>query len=71
MPVPYSVRCTNCGEKLNIAKRIIDKDDDLLVEVDPCQTCIDKAVDEAEETSGKRIVELEDELAEAREPDSE
>lgn len=45
MPVPYEVTC-ECGEVLIITERRLDKDHDLMVKVESCETCADKAYDQ-------------------------
>lgn len=44
---PYSVTCSECGGILDTASVDVDSDYDLIVKIDPCQTCIDDAVEEA------------------------
>ena len=46
---PYSVVCSNCGNGLDCASADTDSDLDLSIKIDPCQACIDSAVEEAKE----------------------
>ena len=45
MPVIYELRCVDCNEDLGFSL-VLDKDNDLLVSVDPCEECMDKAREE-------------------------
>ena len=47
MPTPYQVTCNECAATLTIARRMMDNDGDVCVEVDPCEACIEQAVEEA------------------------
>jgi hypothetical protein len=46
---PYSVTCSNCGGTLDCASVDIDSDFDLTVKIDPCDTCITNAIEEAKQ----------------------
>ncbi len=49
MPTPYNVGCNGCKSELNITTRELDRDGDLLVEVDPCEVCLQAKREEVEE----------------------
>lgn len=44
---PYSIDCFECGEKLEVEKKV-DVDFDLLLDVHPCTTCMEKAANDRE-----------------------
>ena len=48
---PYSLKCEACGAGLTVGTVDVDKELDLNITVDPCQTCIAEAVEEAEENA--------------------
>ena len=39
---PYSVACSVCGDTLFI-KKTLDCDNDLILEIDPCEKCMEDA----------------------------
>lgn len=42
---PYKVECAVCGDAVDVTSEV-DSDGDLLIYVDPCSTCLKKAVEE-------------------------
>lgn len=44
---PYKVVCTTCGSELDPEATEVDKDLDMTITIEPCQTCINSAVEEA------------------------
>ena len=46
---PYDVKCYQCNSVLGVATTETDGDMDLYIKIEPCQTCIDSAVEEAKE----------------------
>lgn len=44
---PYEAKCTDCGEKLQVAKCAADTDFDQFLTIVPCKHCIAKAAIEA------------------------
>jgi len=42
---PYGVKCSQCGNDLK-CKANTDRDYDLHIEVEPCETCMERADDE-------------------------
>lgn len=53
MPTPYQVNCT-CGKILDVMKREMDKDGDVIVDVEPCPDCLADAAKEAESRADKQ-----------------
>ena len=47
MPTPYKVTCT-CGADLYIKDRMMDTGGDVIVEVGPCEECLEEAREEEE-----------------------
>lgn len=47
MPIPHSAHCSECGETLAINSRESDSDCDVFVHIDPCETCLEAAIEEA------------------------
>lgn len=44
---PYKVKCMECGTELSAGETEVESDFDIHTTVEPCQTCIDSAVEEA------------------------
>lgn len=47
MPTPYKAVCYKCGDELDIIGRFMDGSGDVIVNVDPCDKCLERARDEA------------------------
>lgn len=45
---PHQITCLECGKKLTVTSKT-DYDDDLIIIVEPCQTCLDTATGDAED----------------------
>ena len=46
MPIPYSVKCSECSRDLDVIERKMDNDGDIMITVEPCRDCIDAAVED-------------------------
>ncbi len=46
MPTPYSVKCSECGNDLEITDRSMDAAGDVLCEALPCVTCKEEAYED-------------------------
>lgn len=45
----YEAYCSVCGSKVEISRAAIDSGQDIIIDIEPCSTCIKDAVDEAVE----------------------
>lgn len=36
---PFDIRCSECGEELNVYQKKIDSGLDLILDIDPCECC--------------------------------
>ena len=39
---PYSIECKECGSELTVARKDVDSDGDLKLEISPCEKCCKK-----------------------------
>ena len=52
MSIPYSVCCSECGDRVEVTGRVLDNDGDLFIDVEPCKTCLKEAAEAAREGAG-------------------
>ena len=53
MSIIYEARCNECGEFVAVTRYKLDGDEDLCIEVEPCDTCLDNRFEEGKEEERK------------------